>query len=182
VYLFPIRVRQNTVALIVAGGAVSPAALELLCEAAGMRLEALEGHAPSATPVSVAALPAAALSVETEKDDLVQIAGVRNGTPAAAWEALSAVEQAQHLRAQRTARVRVAQIRISEASALRKGVQERDIYQALRRSIDAARGEFRRNYMTQTPGMVDYLHLEIVRSLAHDNEKLLGAEYPGPMA
>ncbi|HEY4088395.1 MAG TPA: hypothetical protein VGM43_20835, partial [Bryobacteraceae bacterium] len=87
-----------------------------------------------------------------------------------------------HLRAQRTARVRVAQIRISEAAALRKGVQERDIYQALRRSIDAARGEFRQNHMTQMPGMVDYLHLELVRSLAHDNEKLLGAGYPGPMA
>lgn len=172
VYLFPIRVRQNTVALIVAGGGVAPAAVELLCEAAGMRLEALETPAPA---------PAAA-AITQDKDDLVQIAGVRNGTAASSWEKLSAQEQAQHLRAQRTARVRVAQIRISEAPALRKGVQERDIYQALRRSIDAARGEFRQNYMMQMPGMVDYLHLEIVRSLAHDNEKLLGAEYPGPMA
>lgn len=173
VYLFPIRVRQKTVALMVAGGAVSPAPLELLCEAAGMKLEALEAPGPAA-----AAAPDVA-----EKGDLVQIAGVRNGTtPASSWETLSGQEQAEHLRAQRTARVRVAQIRISEAAALRKGVQERDIYQALRRSIDAARGEFRQNYMTQTPGMVDYLHLEIVRSLAHDNEKLLGAEYPGPMA
>jgi hypothetical protein len=176
VYLFPVRVRQSTVALVVAGGAVSPAPLELLCEAAGMKLESLEAPAPAA-----AAAPAPA---GEETGGLVQIAGVRNGTSASAgsWEALSAEEQALHLRAQRTARVRVAQIRISEASALRKGVQERDIYQALRASIDAARGEFRQNYMTQTPGMVDYLHLEIVRSLAHDNEKLLGAEYPGPMA
>jgi cell division septum initiation protein DivIVA len=173
VYLFPVRVRQSTVALIVAGGAVTPAPLELLCEAAGMKLESLEG----ATRAPAAAAPAVA-----ETGGLVQIAGVRNGTSAGAWEALSAEEQSLHLRAQRTARVRVAQIRISEASALRKGVQDRDIYQALRPSIDAARGEFRQNYMTQTPGMVDYLHLEIVRSLAHDNEKLLGADYPGPMA
>jgi hypothetical protein len=174
-YLFPVRVRQNTVAVIVAGGAVTPAPMELLCEAAGMRLDALE----SAAPVAVAA---AAAAVPGEQGDLVQIAGVRNETPASSWESLSAQEQAQHLRAQRTARVRVAQIRISEAAALRRGVQERDIYRALRPSIDAARGEFRQHYMTQTPGMVDYLHLEIVRSLAHDNEKLLGAEYPGPMA
>jgi hypothetical protein len=174
-YLFPVRVRQNTVALIVAGGAVTPAPLELLCEAAGMRLEALEGGAPVAAA-------ATATTAAVEEGGLVQIAGVRNGTPASSWESLSVQEQAQHLRAQRTARVRVAQIRISEAAALRKGVQERDIYQALRASIDAARGEFRQNYMTQTPGMVDYLHLEIVRSLAHDNEKLLGAGYPGPMA
>ncbi|HXE62557.1 MAG TPA: hypothetical protein VN519_03410 [Bryobacteraceae bacterium] len=170
VYLFPVRVRQTTVALIVAGGGVSPAPLELLCEAAGMRLEALDAAAP----------PAAASAAE--KSDLVHIAGVRNGTPARSWESLSGPEQALHLKAQRTARVRVAQIRISEAPALRKGMQERDIYQALRRSLDAARGEFRQNYMTQTPGMVDYLHLEIVRSLAQDDEKLLGTGYPGPMA
>jgi hypothetical protein len=177
VYLFPIRVRQNTVALIVAAGAVTPPSLELLCEAAGMKLEALEGRGPSA-----ATAPAAAAPAPEEAGDLVQIAGVRKTTPANSWETLSGQEQAQHLRAQRTARVRVAQIRISAAAALRKGVQERDIYQALRPSIDAARGEFRQNYMTQMPGMVDYLHLEIVRSLAHDNEKLLGAGYPGPMA
>ncbi|HVY91165.1 MAG TPA: hypothetical protein VHA14_00395 [Bryobacteraceae bacterium] len=170
VYLFPVRVRQTTVAVIVAGGTVTPAPLELLCEAAGMRLEALEGAAPA-----VAALA-------QEPSELVQIAGVRNGTSATSWEALSVEEQAVHLRAQRTARVRVAQIRISESAALRKGMQERDIYQALRQSIDRARGEFRNSYMTETPGMVDYLHLEIVRSLAHDDEKLLGAGYPGPMA
>jgi hypothetical protein len=29
--------------------------------------------------------------------------------------------------------------------------------------------------------MVDYLHLEIVRSLAHDDDRLLGSSYPGPM-
>jgi hypothetical protein len=138
-----------------------------------MKLESLEGPTRA---------PAAAAPGVAETGGLVQIAGVRNGTSAGAWEALSAEEQSLHLRAQRTARVRVAQIRISEASALRKGVQDRDIYQALRPSIDAARCEFRQNYMTQTPGMVDYLHLEIVRSLAHDNEKLLGADYPGPMA
>jgi flagellar biosynthesis GTPase FlhF len=170
VYLFPVRVRQTTVALMVAGGAVSPAPLELLCEAAGMKLETLEASVPE---------PVAPI---IEKSDLVHIAGVRNGTPVNSWERLSGEQQALHLRAQRTARVRVAQIRISEATALRKGIQERDIYLALRRPLDAARGEFRQSYMTQMPDMVDYLHLEIVRSLAHDDEKLLGAGYPGPMA
>jgi hypothetical protein len=140
-----------------------------------MKLEALEGVAPA--PVASA----------EEKDDLVQIAGVRNGTagtaaPASSWSSLSTEDQAAHLRAQRTARVRVAQIRISEPAALRRGAQERNIYKALRPSIDAARGEYRKAHMTETPGMVDYLHLEMVRSLARDDENLLGVEYPGPMA
>jgi hypothetical protein len=29
--------------------------------------------------------------------------------------------------------------------------------------------------------MVDYLHLEILRSLARDDDRLLGQSYPGPM-
>jgi hypothetical protein len=90
-------------------------------------------------------------------------------------------EQALHLRAQRTAKVRVAQIRISESEALRRGVQARDIYGALRPSIDAARAEYQQAYMSQTPTMVDYLHLEITRSLAHEDSRLLGQDYPGPI-
>jgi hypothetical protein len=29
---------------------------------------------------------------------------------------------------------------------------------------------------------VDYLHLELVRTLANDEVELLGQEYPGPLA
>ena len=29
--------------------------------------------------------------------------------------------------------------------------------------------------------MVDYLHLELLRTLANDDADLLGSEYPGPM-
>jgi hypothetical protein len=29
--------------------------------------------------------------------------------------------------------------------------------------------------------MLDYLHLEMVRTLAQDDAELLGAEYPGPL-
>jgi hypothetical protein len=32
-----------------------------------------------------------------------------------------------------------------------------------------------------TPSMVDYLHLELVATLAHGDELLLGADYPGQM-
>jgi hypothetical protein len=179
VYLFPVTVRQNTVALMLACGEVTPAPIELLCEAAGMKLESLA--APEAPPVS------AKVAAEVP---LVQIAGSStsmkdNGgsvkDPAESWTKLSAAEQAIHLRAQRTARVRVAQIRISESEALRKGTQVRDIYTALRPSIDAARREFEQAYMSQTPSMVDYLHLEVVRSLAHGDSRSLGQNYPGPI-
>ena len=51
-----------------------------------------------------------------------------------------------------------------------------------RDKIDGAREEFLNNHLAKSATMVDYLHLEIVRSLAHDDERLLGADYPGPMA
>ncbi len=183
VYLFPITARLNTVALVLAAGIVAPAPMELLCEAAGMKLESLEAETRSAVaaavkPVSDAATP------------LVQIAGAANGSGKVAtvspvetntWSRLTPQEQAFHLKAQRTAKVRVAQMRISESDALRKGVQSGDIYGALRTSIDSAREEFQRTYISTSPTMVDYLHLELLRSLAHDDGGLLGQTYPGPI-
>lgn len=166
VYLFPVTARLKTVAMLIAAGAVTPAPIELLCEAAGMKLESFEA------PVS--AVPSV---------PLVQIGGgpAPAGEPAA-WSKLTPEEQALHLRAQRTARVRVAQMRISEFEALRTGAQAGNIYGALRDSIDRAREEYQRTFSSQSPDMVDYLHLELVRSLAHDDSRLLGRDYPGPVA
>jgi hypothetical protein len=179
VYLFPITARLNTVAVMLACGEVSPAPIELLCEAAGMKLESFE--------TQVAAQEVAAPEATTVIQPLVQIAGVSNGRvhmedAAATWTKLTAEEQTLHLRAQRTARVRVAQIRISESEALRKGARSGNVYGALRPSIDAARAEYKQSYMSQTPTMVDYLHLEIIRSLAHQDDRVMGPDYPGPIA
>ncbi len=175
VYLFPVTVRQNTVAILLACSEVTPAPIELLCEAAGMKLESLAA-AEAEVPVD-----------ETMGVPLVQIAAAANGSTSAeskatTWTKLTPEQQALHLRAQRMARVKVAQIRISDSEALRKGAQTRGIYAALRPAIDAARREFAQAFISQTPTMVDYLHLEIIRSLAHEDSGLLGESYPGPLA
>lgn len=97
------------------------------------------------------------------------------------WSELSAEDQRLHLQAQHTARVRVATLRLDNDEALRRGIAGRDIYSALKKEIDAERHDFREAYLSRSDTMVDYLHLEIVARLAHEDEKLLGAEYPGPM-
>ena len=56
----------------------------------------------------------------------------------------------------------------------------RNIYASLEAQIDAAREKFREKHMS-APTMVDYLHLEMVRSLAEDDAILLGPNYPGPL-
>ena len=177
-YLFPITVRQTTVAVMLASGDVTPAPIELLCEAVGMKLESLDVALSFSAPQKAVAAPA----------PLVNIAGAHAHSEkpkppedATTWSRLTPEEQALHLRAQRFARVRTAQFRISESDGLRKGTLQSDIYSALRPSIDAARDEYERTFMAHSPTMVDYLHLEIVRSLAHENIRLMGQNYPGPI-
>jgi hypothetical protein len=101
--------------------------------------------------------------------------------PAHPWEALSAEEQQIHLRAQRYARVQVAEMRLRNAAAVQSGRLRRNLYVALHDSIDAARDAFRKDFFTKSPSMVDYLHLELTRTLANDDADLLGKDYPGPM-
>jgi hypothetical protein len=157
-YLFPLNARQSTVAMLVALGS-SPsnpplsAPIELLCGAAGIRLESL---LQPALPVAI-------------------------GPPRISWETLTEDDQRLHLQAQRTARVKVAEMRLECAPALRRGVAAGDIYGELGPVIDAARVLFRQNYLSKTTTMVDYLHLEIMRSLAHEEDRLLGPGYPGPL-
>jgi hypothetical protein len=177
VYLFPIVARHSVVAMVIASGVQISAPIELLCEAAGMRLEGtasgvalthhavvLPHHADDAGPVqSVLGVPASETS------------GPRR------WEDLSADDQKLHLQAQRIARVRVAEMRVYHENELKRGVAGGDIYGALQREIDTARDVFLQAFLSKSPTMVDYLHLEILRSLAHDNDQLLGHGYPGPM-
>jgi hypothetical protein len=193
-YLFPVAARQRTVAVMIACGGVTPAPIELLCEAVGMKLESLDIPGFEVTGAGqVVNLPDGVVAMAASLP-LVQIAGAQNAAQNAApnsartedapatWSKLTQEDQALHLRAQRTARVRVAQIRISESEALRKGLQAGDIYGALRPAIDAARDEYRQAYSSKTPTMVDYLHLEVLRSLAHEDSRLLGKDYPGQIA
>ncbi|HYV63498.1 MAG TPA: hypothetical protein VE958_12530, partial [Bryobacteraceae bacterium] len=96
------------------------------------------------------------------------------------WWDLSPKEQQQHLAAQRFARVQVAEMRLARPDAVRSGRVARDLYGAFKESVDPAREGFREKHMA-SPTMVDYLHLELVRSLAHDDANLLGPSYPGPL-
>ncbi|MDE3198791.1 MAG: hypothetical protein KGN84_20755 [Acidobacteriota bacterium] len=151
-YLFPLVTRQEVMAVLLASGDVQPVALELLSGMAALRIEGLVASEPKKAAV------------------------VRSG-----WDALSEEDQRLHLQAQRVARVKVAELRLYHADELRKGVAERNIYGTLEDQIETIRTLFLQTFLSKTPTMVDYLHLELVRSLAHDDERLLGESYPGPM-
>jgi hypothetical protein len=159
--------------MLVVSGEVFPSAPELLAEAAGMRLEAITEVAKKTPPV------------ESAMENLVTIQ--RDAVPASpmadrrGWDELSPEDQKLHLQAQRVARVRVARMRLDREEAWRRGLAESDIYGALRRDIESARTEFLQTFLSKSSTMVDYLHLEILRSLANEDDRVLGREYPGPM-
>jgi len=191
VYLFPLHGGSEATALLYAAGHLQPPPLELLAEVAGLQL-----HVWSAE----AAVPAPAIAVQPEQkvDELVTISGSLVKSPASEtaaaaapavvhtprqhteWWNLSREQQQIHLAAQRFARVQVAEMRLGKPDALRSGREARDIYASLQTQIEAAREKFRERHMA-APTMVDYLHLELVRSLADDDAILLGPTYPGPL-
>jgi hypothetical protein len=160
VSVFPVAPRGRVAALLCAWGTAEGPPLELLAETAAGAWNAFGPATPSG---------------------LVTIAAGREAT-AAAWDLLSEEHRRIHLRAQRAARVRVAEMRLYQAAAVQAGRASGDIYGALRQPVDDARAAFREDYFAHCPNMVDYLHLELVRTLAHDDPELLGNDYPGPLA
>lgn len=103
--------------------------------------------------------------------------------PAAAgpdWSRLPREEQELHAKAQRFARVRVAEMRLYQAQAVRQGREDSRLYMALRGEMDRGRAQFKHEFL-QVPSMIDYFHMELVRTLANDDPSLLGPEYPGPL-
>jgi hypothetical protein len=100
---------------------------------------------------------------------------------ASAWGDLLADQQQIHLRAQRFARVQSAEMRLYHADAVQAGRSRRNLYDLLRQPIDDARQAFRTKFFAGCPSMVDYLHLELTRTLANDDPDLFGSTYPGPL-
>jgi len=89
-------------------------------------------------------------------------------------------EQELHAKAQRFARVRVAEMRLYQAQAVREGREQARLYSALKGEMDRGRAQFKHEFMSVT-SMLDYFHLELVRTLANDDASLLGEDYPGPL-
>ena len=164
IHLYPLVVRDAVHAIFFAAGLEQPAAVELWCEATAMHLQGL-----IAKP-------------QPKVEGLISLAASAELKPtAASWEALPPREQQLHLRAQRMARVAVAEMRLNFGPDLRAGRERSDIYGALRTEIEGARNSFRKDFLSSTPGMLDYLNVELIRTLATDDERLMGPDYPGPL-
>ncbi len=170
VSIFPVSSNgERVAALVYCWGTVQMAALELLAQAASAVWSAIPVPAPQLVSIAPAPEPPPSLLPATTPK------------PAAAWEDLMAADQQIHLRAQRFARVQAAEMRLYHADVVQVGRSRRNLYEALRQPIDDARQSFRSEFFAKCPSMVDYLHLELTRTLANDDPDLFGSTYPGPL-
>jgi hypothetical protein len=163
-HLFPLTVDRTTVGMLYATGAVDNAALELLAQATSAVMEARQHPVRRDRPADLV---------------LIEPASAAPARPVPDWNALSAADRHVHLRAQRFARVKVAEMRLYRPDAVKAGRAQQDLYSALQDAIDEGREAFRQTFVTASPSMVDYFHVELVRTLANDNPAWLGGEYPG---
>jgi hypothetical protein len=121
---------------------------------------------------------------------LATIAGaILEGRPAEAQNglvniagSLVAVERDVDLKAQRFARVLVAEIVLYQDEQVKSGRAARDLYASLRPQIDEAREAYRASFLTNSESLPDYLHHELVTTLANGDVEVLGQDYPGPLA
>ena len=96
-------------------------------------------------------------------------------------QSLPPAERQRHVRARRFARVRVAEIALRRPEAVRHGRAKKNLYIALKQDIDSGRDAFQKEFIAQSSAMIDYFHLELVRTLAHYDDAVLGKDYPGPL-
>jgi hypothetical protein len=163
--LFPVVVREKTAAVLCADGGdgdLDAGSLELLTMMAASSLEARAALSSQPPPAGISGAE-------------------QTAAPEPEWLRLPPGEREAHLRARRFARVQVAEMRLYKANAVKEGRAQQNLYSALREDIDAAREAFRLNFVAGCTSMADYLHLELVRTLANDDACLLGPGYPGPL-
>jgi len=134
-----------------------------------------------------AVLVAAGEPIETDGlEAMAALAGAaleRRGRPDPLPEAAeSAGDEALFLRAQRFARVHVAEIRLAKSREAVEGRAAKRLYALLKEEIDTARVAYAREFLQASPFMPDYLHAELIRTLANEDIAALGEDYPGPLA
>lgn len=176
-YLFPIVNGKRVVAVLFAGGPqVDLNALEMISGIASVVLE----RRSNSTLHAQIALSGPRADTEEHGNKTVSPPPKSNGVTPLSWTQLNETQRSVHIRAQRFSRVSVAEMQLFRPEACRAGREQGNLYLFLQQEIDTARETYRKQFMT-TPTMVDYLHLELVRTAAHGDELKLGAEYPGQL-
>lgn len=200
-FIYPVTTADNVAALLYVEPGEQPlevGAVEIITTAAGLTLQAIRGTrlAQNSSLVNIASAlnPQSSATVSDSGPSVMEpvMAGApasSNGTAPAAvpersfnWDQLSQEQREMHMRAQRFARVQVAEMRLYKDDAVKGGRRDGNIYLRLKTEIDEARERYLSQFLDGQSHMRDYLHAELVETLAIDHPQLMGPDYPGPLA
>jgi hypothetical protein len=196
-FIYPVTTGDTVAALLYVEPGEQPlevGAVEILTTAAGLTLQALRGtrsvQSSSLVNIATALNPQGDTNVAVLEPIPVMAGGPSsNGTAPAAlpersfnWDQLSQEQREMHMRAQRFARVQVAEMRLYKDDAVKGGRRDGNIYLRLKSEIDEARERYLSQFLDGQSHMRDYLHAELVETLAIDHPQLMGPDYPGPLA
>jgi hypothetical protein len=95
---------------------------------------------------------------------------------------LSEADQKMHKDAKRFAKLLVTEIELYNKAKVADGRKNKDLYKRLKSDIDRSRQTFEKRFGKDLSKQFDYLHEEIVKTLAVNDAAALGPGYPGPSA
>lgn len=90
-------------------------------------------------------------------------------------------QQMLETKARNFARREVARLILFSQPEVDSGRRSASLYVQLKDPIDSGRERYRQEFLQVSPSMTDYLHEELVRTLANDDPSKLGSEYPGAL-
>jgi hypothetical protein len=187
-----------------AAGKFDQAALELLVATTGAWLEvvSVRKHAAkesateretSATPEVQQAtaysdpfaghMPKHAVAAAAGAESATASEAVVSGTAAAAAPAIdpfanmSAEDADVHRKAQRFARLLIDEVKLYNQAKVAEGRKKKDLYDRLKEDIEKSRATYLKRYGNTVAASGDYVNAEIIRSLAGDDESLLGPNF-----
>jgi hypothetical protein len=127
--------------------------------------------------------PAAAAEPEPAAE-VVEVAGASTGAAASAtataadpFAGMSAEDADTHRKAQRFARLLVDEIKLYNQAKVAEGRRNKDLYDRLKEDIDKSRSTFQKRYGNTAAASGDYFQREVVRSLAEDDNSVMGANF-----
>src|SRR4029077_8894609 len=98
-------------------------------------------------------------------------------TAADPFAGMSAEDADTHRKAQRFARLLVDEIKLYNQAKVAEGRRNKDLYDRLKEDIDKSRSTFQKRYGNTAAASGDYFQREVVRSLAEDDNSVMGANF-----
>jgi hypothetical protein len=134
-------------------------------------------HTPKHTAAKAVVEPAAEV---VEVAAHAASASAAASAPAAAadpFAGMSPDDADTHRKAQRFARLLVDEIKLYNQAKVAEGRRNRDLYDRLKEDIEKSRSTFQKRYGNTAAASGDYFQKEVVRSLAEDDDSVMGANF-----